>query len=45
MLRKRRLLQAKARQAEFQRFLLQKAVAIVSPLATGLRNIVLAYDF
>jgi hypothetical protein len=44
-LRKRTLMQADADQAESGISVLQKAVAIAFPLATGLRNVGLPYDF
>jgi hypothetical protein len=40
-----RLRNADPHRAEFQHFVLQKAVVFASPLATGFRNGPLAYDF
>ena len=45
LLRKRSFAQQSFERLESQHFELQKAVAIALPLATGLRNEALAYDF
>ncbi len=45
MLRKRTFVQADTCQPESQHFGLQKPIAIVFPLAIGLRNGALPYDF
>ena len=45
ILRKRTFAHVECSRAKSQRFVLQKAVAIACPVATGLRNGALLYDF